>query len=251
MISLGYHGCRSTNFGGAHVLDSTIMAFPILAQTQNIKRETNPMIHTHRIHVWYICLHLVVFYGFHVGKYTSPMDHMGYEPRHTWNQLLRCGGTACSFLEVVSRVWQGCSCTGVVEKLPAIKNRRFEGSGTTCNWVLLFCCFFLKECPRRDTKTRWCFQIYFKKIHCYLGKIPILTIFLKGVVQPPTRKKYSSTCVYLLFHRLFWLIFDVIWLMETGSIRNSCGGPAGTTSLGISLISLIPLAPLSLVGFYM
>ena len=31
---------------------------------------------THRIHVWYICLHLVDFYGFHVGKYTSPMDGM-------------------------------------------------------------------------------------------------------------------------------------------------------------------------------
>ncbi len=26
---------------------------------------------------WYIYLHLVDFYGFHVGKYTSPMDGMG------------------------------------------------------------------------------------------------------------------------------------------------------------------------------
>ena len=26
--------------------------------------------YTHRIHVWYIYLHLVDFYGFHVGKYT-------------------------------------------------------------------------------------------------------------------------------------------------------------------------------------
>ena len=32
----------------------------------------------HRIHVWYIYLHLVDFYGFHVGKYTSPMDPMGW-----------------------------------------------------------------------------------------------------------------------------------------------------------------------------
>ena len=34
---------------------------------------------THIIHGnWYIYLHLVVdFYGFHVGKYTSPMDPMG------------------------------------------------------------------------------------------------------------------------------------------------------------------------------
>ena len=36
-----------------------------------------------RIHVWYIChyylpIHLVDFYGFHVGTYTSPMDPMGY-----------------------------------------------------------------------------------------------------------------------------------------------------------------------------
>ena len=31
----------------------------------------------HTIHVWYIYLHLVELYGFHVGKYTSPMDGMG------------------------------------------------------------------------------------------------------------------------------------------------------------------------------
>ena len=35
---------------------------------------------SHRIHVWYISLHLVDFYGFHVGKYTSPMDPMGFLP---------------------------------------------------------------------------------------------------------------------------------------------------------------------------
>ena len=29
---------------------------------------------THRIHVWYIHLHLVDFHGFHVGKYSIPMD---------------------------------------------------------------------------------------------------------------------------------------------------------------------------------
>ena len=32
---------------------------------------------THTIHVWYIYRQLVDFYGFHVGKYTSPMDPMG------------------------------------------------------------------------------------------------------------------------------------------------------------------------------
>ena len=30
------------------------------------------------IHVWYICLRLADFYGFHVGKYTSPMDPVEY-----------------------------------------------------------------------------------------------------------------------------------------------------------------------------
>ena len=34
--------------------------------------------HTHIIHVWYIYLHLVDFYGKCIGKYTSPMNTMGY-----------------------------------------------------------------------------------------------------------------------------------------------------------------------------
>ena len=33
---------------------------------------------SHTIHVWYIYLHWVDFYGFHVAKYTSPMEAMGY-----------------------------------------------------------------------------------------------------------------------------------------------------------------------------
>ena len=36
------------------------------------KKSSNSI--SHRIHVWYICLRLVDFYGFHVGKYTSTMD---------------------------------------------------------------------------------------------------------------------------------------------------------------------------------
>ena len=32
---------------------------------------------THRIHVWYIYLHLTLKSTIHVGKYTSPMDPMG------------------------------------------------------------------------------------------------------------------------------------------------------------------------------
>ena len=36
------------------------------------------MIISHTIHVWYFYLHLVDFYGVHVGNYTSPMDAMGF-----------------------------------------------------------------------------------------------------------------------------------------------------------------------------
>ncbi len=35
---------------------------------------------SHTIHHpwdWYVYLHLVDFHGFHVGKYTSPIDAMG------------------------------------------------------------------------------------------------------------------------------------------------------------------------------
>ena len=34
---------------------------------------------SHTIHVWYIYLHEWVFFnGFHVGRYTSPMDPVGF-----------------------------------------------------------------------------------------------------------------------------------------------------------------------------
>ena len=36
------------------------------------------MIISHTIHVWYIYLRLVDLHGFHVGKYTSPIDAMGF-----------------------------------------------------------------------------------------------------------------------------------------------------------------------------
>ena len=35
------------------------------------------LVQSHRIHVWYIYLHLIDFYGKVVGKYTNPMDPMG------------------------------------------------------------------------------------------------------------------------------------------------------------------------------
>ena len=34
--------------------------------------------HTQTIHVWYINLHLPQKQAIHVGKYTCPMDDMGY-----------------------------------------------------------------------------------------------------------------------------------------------------------------------------
>lgn len=33
-------------------------------------------IYSHRIHVWYVCLHLVIFCSINVGKYSSRMDPM-------------------------------------------------------------------------------------------------------------------------------------------------------------------------------
>ena len=40
---------------------------------------SNVFSYTHSIHVRYICLHLVDFYGKCIGKYTSPMDAMSYD----------------------------------------------------------------------------------------------------------------------------------------------------------------------------
>ena len=45
-----------------------------------------PPFHSHTIHVWYIYLHLVDFYGIHVGKYTIPMDPTGFA---SWFENLR------------------------------------------------------------------------------------------------------------------------------------------------------------------
>ena len=52
---------------------------------------------SHRIHVWYIYLHLVDFYAIHVGKYTSPMDPLGIS-RSSWqlNHILTGWGRCSS-----------------------------------------------------------------------------------------------------------------------------------------------------------
>ena len=33
---------------------------------------------THMLHVWNIYLHLAQTYGFHAGRYSNPMEHLGY-----------------------------------------------------------------------------------------------------------------------------------------------------------------------------
>ena len=58
-----------------------------------------PRILTQRIHVWNIYLHLVDFYGFHEGKYTSSMDPMG-------NSILRFIG---NFGFLVRMIFGHCS----------------------------------------------------------------------------------------------------------------------------------------------
>ena len=35
------------------------------------------IIQTHRIYIWYIYPHLAEIYGFHAGRYASPMNPMG------------------------------------------------------------------------------------------------------------------------------------------------------------------------------
>ena len=42
-----------------------------------MKDPYEPISITQMLHVWYIYLYLVDFYGFHVAKYSSPMDPMG------------------------------------------------------------------------------------------------------------------------------------------------------------------------------
>ncbi len=60
--------------------------------------------YTHTIHVWCIYLHLVDFYGFHVGKYTNPTDAMGIYSGLLEVQLV---GAFCSIkitIQVVNKV---------------------------------------------------------------------------------------------------------------------------------------------------
>ena len=64
---------------GIWSLKSTVQQQPKPVYTSNIFKRTEKKIcvqkyegdQSHRIHVWYIYLHLVGFYGFHAGKYTT------------------------------------------------------------------------------------------------------------------------------------------------------------------------------------
>ena len=51
----------------------------------------------HRIHVWYICLHLTDFYGKIKGKHTRPMNPVGSET--STSVLVMAGFLAESFLK--------------------------------------------------------------------------------------------------------------------------------------------------------
>ena len=64
----------------------------------------------HRIHVWYIYLHLVDFYDLYVGKYTSPMDPMALIPtkRCMFCQVFRTKprfGTQLSKILHIQEAW--------------------------------------------------------------------------------------------------------------------------------------------------
>ena len=51
------------------------------------KQPINP---SHRIHVWYIYLHLVDFHGKYIGKYTfRPMDPLGMQLPGRWRHYPR------------------------------------------------------------------------------------------------------------------------------------------------------------------
>ncbi len=53
------------------VLDPEIKNFKLgIFPTKHLIPESLKFSHSHRIHVWHSCLHLVDFYGINVGKYT-------------------------------------------------------------------------------------------------------------------------------------------------------------------------------------
>ena len=103
-------------------------------------------------------------------------------------QLHRCGWICFFFLRGVGGWWfLGSDFFLSFEILPALNQTAELKVHWGTSWVLLFCCFFSRNVFGETPKLGGAFK-YVVYFHCYLGKIPILTICLKGVVQPPTRK---------------------------------------------------------------
>ena len=83
-------------------------------------------------YAWFICLHLLEFYGLHVGKYTSPMDPMRNMTwfSGTWNLVSRLVGCV-----LLSSWWigQGIRQNGLVTGGCA-KRQTILSSGTGIGW---------------------------------------------------------------------------------------------------------------------
>ena len=74
--------------------------------------------YTHTIHVWYIFLQLVDFFMVNVGKYTSPMDGMGFYPKNL--DLLRPPGAPGFIAAKKMSFFSCCSAFACLGNLPYI-----------------------------------------------------------------------------------------------------------------------------------
>ena len=106
---------------------------------QNLRRVSWSRVHSHRIHAWYIYLHLVDFDGFHVGKYTRPMDPMGCDVWvMTWfggfnrSSNNAPGGALGTTKQWVNQAFNGCA----FHTIWAIKIQTFVGLGFS--WGLYY-----------------------------------------------------------------------------------------------------------------
>ena len=71
-------------FHGIDVIHLKLPQWPSEFASTFIKVWPNP---THTIHVWYIYLHEWLIFMANVGKYTSPMDCLGYTSKHLFEEV--------------------------------------------------------------------------------------------------------------------------------------------------------------------
>ena len=71
-------------FHGIDVIHLKLPQWPSEFASTFIKVWPNP---THTIHVWYIYLHERLIFMANVGKYTSPMDCLGYTSKHLFEEV--------------------------------------------------------------------------------------------------------------------------------------------------------------------